>query len=289
MLRTLLLAGALLGVAALPSPAPAQVRASERATVSQTVDGTTLSLDYSRPMARGRSDLFGKVVHWGEVWTPGANWATTLEVNRDVQVNGKQLAKGKYSVWMIPRQGDWSVLFHPEARRFHTNRPDTTKAVLRLAVKPEAAAHLEGLTWSFPSVTREGATLQMQWGTTVVPLAVRVTPTKQPRLSAAEGKEYIGGYEMRFDKATRTMRLEVYEEKGLLRARVTPAMPGTDGTLDLIPTGEGTFQMGIREKGELVEVSPEYLLVFRREGGSVRGFELIGLDQKVSARGERKP
>ena len=72
---------------ALPFTAAAQVRLSERGRVSQTVSGTTITVDYARPGARGR-DIFGGVVHWGEVWTPGANWGTTLEVDRAIKLNG---------------------------------------------------------------------------------------------------------------------------------------------------------------------------------------------------------
>lgn len=64
-------AATLLGLAALvgaPVPVSAQIRASERAMVSQTIDGTVVAVDYARPRARGRADLFGGVVKWGEVW-----------------------------------------------------------------------------------------------------------------------------------------------------------------------------------------------------------------------------
>ena len=61
---------------ALPSAAPAQIRASERALLAQTIDGTTLTLDFARPRVRGRDSIFGGQVYWTEVWTPGANMAT---------------------------------------------------------------------------------------------------------------------------------------------------------------------------------------------------------------------
>ncbi len=56
-----------------PAPAAAQIRGSEAGVTAQTVDGTTLTIDYSRPSARGRA-LFGELVPWDVVWTPGANW-----------------------------------------------------------------------------------------------------------------------------------------------------------------------------------------------------------------------
>ena len=68
-----------------PSRAAAQIRASELQSVAQTVDGTTIRVTYSRPRTRERWPIFGtKIVQWGEVWTPGANWATLLETNKDI-------------------------------------------------------------------------------------------------------------------------------------------------------------------------------------------------------------
>ena len=75
-------------LAALPTGAAGQVRASELGTVSQIIDGTRIAIEYSRPRARGRNDLFGGEIKWQEVWTPGANFATTLEVSRDVRIDG---------------------------------------------------------------------------------------------------------------------------------------------------------------------------------------------------------
>jgi hypothetical protein len=96
--------------------------------VAQTVDGTSITVEYARPQARGRNPVFGQVVHWGETWTPGANWATNITVSKDVKVNGGPLPKGSYSVWMIPQQETWTVFFHPTVRLFHTQRPSPDSA-----------------------------------------------------------------------------------------------------------------------------------------------------------------
>ena len=75
----------LIGIAAMAgAPLHAQIRASERGRVSQVVDGTTIIVDYARPRLRGRPTIFGADVSWGEVWTPGANMATTLETDHDI-------------------------------------------------------------------------------------------------------------------------------------------------------------------------------------------------------------
>src|SRR6185369_7063868 len=65
-----------------PGAVQAQGLASPFGTVSQRVDSTTIGVEYYRPAVRGRA-IFGSLIRWGRLWTPGANWATTLEVNHD--------------------------------------------------------------------------------------------------------------------------------------------------------------------------------------------------------------
>ena len=131
--------------------------------MSQIIDGTKISMEYSRPRARGRDPLFGgRVVHWNEVWTPGANWATTLEASKDVTLNGQRVPKGKYSVWLVVRQNaDWTLILDPRARRYHEERPDSTATQIRLAVRPTSAPFTEVLTWSMPALSGTGGTLAM--------------------------------------------------------------------------------------------------------------------------------
>ena len=169
---------ALGGVAQVP-PAAAQVRASERATISQTVDGTRITIDYARPRVRGRSPIFGGLVHWGEVWTPGANMATTLEADRDIAIDGHPVPKGKYSVWLVVAQeGPWTFVLDPDAGRFHTNRPRERDGQIRFPVAANAAPDTEVLTWSFPEVTATGTTAVLQWADRAVRLAITVTPSR---------------------------------------------------------------------------------------------------------------
>jgi len=78
----------------------AQIAASEFSTISQSVDGTVISIEYSRPSRRGRDTLFGGVMAYGQVITPGANMATTIEFSNNVKIDGNAIPAGKYSVWI---------------------------------------------------------------------------------------------------------------------------------------------------------------------------------------------
>ncbi|WP_128543947.1 DUF2911 domain-containing protein [Larkinella soli] len=88
-----------------PSP-PAQAKA--------TVGGKTVTIDYSRPSVKGRSvwDPAGKVAPYGQVWRTGANETTTIEFSDDVKLEGKSVPKGKYALFTIPGEKNWTVILN---------------------------------------------------------------------------------------------------------------------------------------------------------------------------------
>ena len=146
---------------------------SQRGTVTQKIANTDISIDYGRPVARGR-EIYGSLVPYGRIWHPGANDATSMTVSRDIQVNGKPLPKGSYSLWTIPGAASWTFIFNTVADTFHTNYPGEQRDALRVDVKPETGAHMETLTYYFPVVDGKDATLRFHWGTVIVPLAIKV-------------------------------------------------------------------------------------------------------------------
>lgn len=81
------------------------------------VDGTSITVDYSRPSKKGRV-IFGELVPYGKVWRTGANEATTVTVDRDVQVGGQPLKAGSYTLWTIPQANSWTVIFNGKMYRW---------------------------------------------------------------------------------------------------------------------------------------------------------------------------
>lgn len=147
---------------------------SQRATVSQTIGGTEITVEYSRPVARGRV-LFGGIVPWGKEWDPGADSATRIRVSTDVVVNGKPLAAGEYSLWAIPDSASWTMILSRAAHVYHIPYPEG-KDALRIRVVPRQGAFMETLGLYFPVVDGSMAVLNLHWGTTVVPLTLQGKP-----------------------------------------------------------------------------------------------------------------
>jgi hypothetical protein len=119
-------------------------RASPPATATGTVNGATITIDYSSPSVKGRK-IWGDLVPYDKVWRAGANEATLFETSKDIQVEGKTLAKGKYSLYAIPGEKEWTIIFNSATGQWGINRDNTTtedpaKDVLRVTVKPMKSA-----------------------------------------------------------------------------------------------------------------------------------------------------
>lgn len=131
---------------------------------------TSVEVRYSRPSARGR-ELFGALVPWGRVWTPGADTATSVTISDSIHVNGRSLAAGTYSLWTIPGDTAWTIIFNREHPAWHTRYPDGDD-VLRVESAPRQGPYVEMLTFTFPEVDGLRGELVLQWGTTIVPIAI---------------------------------------------------------------------------------------------------------------------
>ena len=147
-------------------------RPSQHGSVTQQIANTTITVEYNRPVARGRT-LFGSLVPYGRVWCPGADSCTTFKASTDVKINGQRLASGTYSVWAEPQPERWTLIFNGAQPVFHTRYPPD-KDVLRVQATPRQGSHMETLAFYFPVVDGNHAELVLHWGTVVVPLSIDV-------------------------------------------------------------------------------------------------------------------
>lgn len=155
-------------------------KASQTGTVTQRVGGTEIAVRYDRPVARGRA-LFGGIVPWGELWTPGANRATRVEFDTDVWIAEHALPAGPYSIWLIPRQeGPWTLIFNREDDVHHLRYAGEEADQLRVGVEPRPAFHMETLAIYFPVVAAAGATLRIHWGSTALDVGVSIRGPATP-------------------------------------------------------------------------------------------------------------
>ena len=144
-LRLAALAGAALLLHTAPAQAQAKMpedkakRPSPPAMVKTTVDGTALTIDYSRPALKGRA-AFGEkspLAPTGEVWRTGANEATTFTVSKAVKINGQPLPAGSYALFTIPGATEWTIIFNKTAKQWGAYDYKMQDDALRLKVTPK--------------------------------------------------------------------------------------------------------------------------------------------------------
>lgn len=82
-------------------------------TVEYSSGDLHLEVFYNRPYKKERQ-IFGGLVPFGEVWRTGANEATTFYTSKDILVDGSLLPAGKYSLWTIPMEDSWKIIFNSE-------------------------------------------------------------------------------------------------------------------------------------------------------------------------------
>lgn len=86
-------------------------RLSPKDTVKFELNDLKLKVFYNRPSKKER-EIFGALVPFNEVWRTGANEATTFETNQTLDVGGMPLPKGTYTLWTVPKDTVWTVIFN---------------------------------------------------------------------------------------------------------------------------------------------------------------------------------
>ncbi|MCS7018176.1 MAG: DUF2911 domain-containing protein [Cytophagales bacterium] len=126
---------------------------SPPASVSEKIGETLVTIHYSQPSVRGRK-IWGELVPYGKVWRTGANKATTFEVSQDVTIEGKKLPKGKYALFTIPGEKEWTIIFNSKHDQWGAYDYKESEDVLRVKVKPATAdEHFEAMTFD---INKEG-------------------------------------------------------------------------------------------------------------------------------------
>ncbi len=125
-------------------------------------DNPVARVIYSRPQKNGRT-IFGGINKYGEVWRLGANEATEVEFFKDVRIGGKLLAKGRYTLFCIPFEDKWTLIFNKENYSWGSFTYDSKKDALRTDITIESTPEVtEALTIYFDE-TKKGANLVIAW------------------------------------------------------------------------------------------------------------------------------
>lgn len=147
-------------------------------------DGKWIEITYSRPIKRGRTDLFGRGAEYGQrltakapVWRAGANMSTRLKTEVPLQVGGKTVPAGEYSMFIDLKENNWTLIisswaaqqkFDPEEKAAlwgaYDYTPDKDVARVKMDLQ-KLPVSIDQLTWGFADVTEKGGKLVLMWDT----------------------------------------------------------------------------------------------------------------------------
>ncbi len=147
-----------------PQPSPNAI-----ATVKH--ENTYIKVTYSRPHKRGRT-VFGGMIPYDKVWRTGANEASEITITKDVRFASKALKAGTYTLFTIPREDQWTIIFNTELGQWGAYEYDESKDILRVEVpSANSTVAYEPFTIEFEQ-TAKMTHLVLRWDTTVVSIPI---------------------------------------------------------------------------------------------------------------------
>lgn len=150
-----------------------KVPASPPGTASHTfADGKKVTIDYSRPSARGRK-IMGGLVPYGKVWRTGANSATSLVTDTDLEIGGTTVPAGKYTLYSLPGEMAWKLIISKQTGQWGTEyHPEQDLARIDM-VAAKTPSPVEQFTISFDKAGPSSAKLKLEWENTSASVDVK--------------------------------------------------------------------------------------------------------------------
>lgn len=155
--------------------------------------GKWIEVTYSRPILRARADIFGKGANYGKkvtgdapLWRAGANLTTRLKTEVPLEIGGKRLEPGEYSLFVDLKESGWTLVVsnQPAQKKFDPNEKKATAGAYNYDSKFDLvrvpmtmatpAFSVDQFTIAFVDVTDQGGKLAMVWEKTgaIVPFKV---------------------------------------------------------------------------------------------------------------------
>ena len=146
---------------------------SPRMTTSVTIDGKKITVGYGAPSMRGRK-VMGGLVPYGEVWCAGANDATSIDTEADLEIGGMKVPKGSYTLWALPNTSEWKLIVNKQTGQWHTEyreRFDLGRVKMNVKTLP---APVERFKIDLTAAGANKGTLALSWETTEASVPISV-------------------------------------------------------------------------------------------------------------------
>lgn len=151
---------------------PDTLKGSLKAEAHGMIGDAHLTIAYHSPAVRGRQ-IWGGLVAYNQVWVTGAHSATSLMTDKDITVGGKPLPAGKYALFTIPGEKEWTIIINKNWEQHLADDYAESEDVLRFTVQPEVApTKQERLRYEIVSGDGGNGSIQITWDMLRVTLPV---------------------------------------------------------------------------------------------------------------------
>ena len=154
----------LLAAIQLPQPSPG-------VTTTQEIGIGKVTVAYHRPAVKGRT-IWGDLVPLGKVWRLGANDATTLELSHDAKINGVAVPAGKYALFAIPNENEWTLIVNKKHKQWGAYFYKPEEDLVRFTVKPEPAEMQEWFDITLMPISDRALRADIRWEKLRVPFTI---------------------------------------------------------------------------------------------------------------------
>ena len=155
-----------------PQPSPT-------ATITQKVGVSNISVEYSRPGAKGR-EIFGGLVSYGKMWRTGANKATKITFNENCVFGGAKVKKGSYSLFTIPGEKEWTVVLNKNTELWGVGEYDEENQICSIVAKAiNTKDFTESFTIDFGTFQSFSAIMSLKWANTKIDIKIESLEAKK--------------------------------------------------------------------------------------------------------------
>jgi hypothetical protein len=147
---------------------------SPPAETSLTVNGKTITIKYSAPSMRGRK-IFGELVPYEKVWRAGANAATSLHTDADLDIGGLAVPKGDYTLYVWPEPDQLTLIVNKQTGQWGTMYDQTRDLGRVRMTMSKSPAPIETYKLTLSQKGSQAAQLELAWENTLatVPITVK--------------------------------------------------------------------------------------------------------------------
>ncbi len=158
---------AMVGIGAAQPPDKSK-RPSPPGTAEVTLSGKTITINYSRPHTHDpktgeQRKMIGDHEPYGQVWRTGANEATSLKTDADLDINGTTVPAGSYTLFILPQPGKMTLIVSKKTGEWGIPYPGEANDLARIPMQFSTTSQVEQFTISFDKKSETSAVLSFAW------------------------------------------------------------------------------------------------------------------------------